>query len=127
MKATDSALSYNDHIEPTHAIIRVGFNVSWKGQMPKRNYRMYSADFELVRYGRASLSESQVSELLNSEMAVAVRCASWWLLSVWSRMSEEQQSAVVDMHVLQYGVYTCMPITSIVISILTIHILYCVV
>ena len=85
--------AYNDHIGSP--VIGVGFNLEKPGARWKLSN--IGADYELVRYGKACLSDAQVRELFNSEMAAAVRCASSWLLSVWSKMSEERQSAVADM------------------------------
>ena len=85
--------AYNDHIGSP--IIGVGFNLGKQGARQKISN--VGADYDLVRYGKACLSDDQVRQLFNSEMAAAVRCASSWLLSVWSKMSKEKQSAVADM------------------------------
>lgn len=89
----NSPCAYNDHIGSP--VIGVGFNLVKQGARQK--IADIGADYELVRYGRACLSDAQVRQLFSGEMAVAIRCASSWLLSVWSKMNEERQSAVADM------------------------------
>lgn len=84
---------YNDHLG--NPIIGVGFNL----EKPHAREKITNihADYNLVRTGRACLSDSQVRKLFDKNMADAVWCASSWLSSVWSKMSEERQSAIADM------------------------------
>ena len=84
---------YNDHIGSP--IIGLGFNL--EGSDAEKQMSNINADHELIRAGRACLNETQIRWLFDSVMNVAVRCASSWLSSVWSKMSEERQSAVADM------------------------------
>ena len=89
----NSPCPYNDNIGIP--LVGVGFNLEKTDA--RKKISSIGADFELVRHGRTCLSDSQVRELFNTEMAAAVRCASSWLSSVWSKMSEGRQSAVADM------------------------------
>ena len=89
----NSPCAYNDHIG--RPVIGIGFNLEKQGA--KKKIADIGADYELIRQGRACLSDDQVRLLFNNEMAAAVRCASSWLLSMWSKMNEERQSAVADM------------------------------
>ena len=84
---------YNDHIGSP--IIGVGFNLERNGARQKM--LDIGADYELVRSGKACLSENQVERLFNNTMVFCVRCVSSWLASVWSKMSEMRRSAVADM------------------------------
>ena len=88
-----SHCAYNDHIGSP--FIGVGFNLEKQGARQK--IADIGADYELVRYGKACLSDFQVRQLFDSEMAASIRYASSWLLSVWSKMNKEKQSAVADM------------------------------
>lgn len=89
----NSPCAFNDHIGSP--VIGVGFNLEKQGA--RKKIADIGADYELIRHGRVCLSDAQVRLLFNNEMAAAVRCASSWLLSVWSKMNEERQSAVADM------------------------------
>jgi GH24 family phage-related lysozyme (muramidase) len=88
-----SPCAYNDHIGSP--MIGIGFNLEKPGA--RKKIADVGADYELVRHGRVCLSDDQVRQLFDSVMAAAIRCASSWLLSVWSKMNVEKQSAVADM------------------------------
>ena len=75
--------------------VGVGFNLRKSGA--KQRITSVGANYHRILKKRECLTDSQIRDLFDDDMAEAVHCAKSWLSSVWSQLGTTRQSAVADM------------------------------
>ena len=74
--------------------IGIGFNLEKDGA--RQQIERVGADYDAVVNGRQSLTDSQITRLLNMDMHTAIECVMRWLPN-WRSLGVGPQSALADM------------------------------
>ena len=75
--------------------IGVGFNLKKSGA--RMRITNIGANYKNILRKSECLTDSQIKDLFDDDMAEAVQCARSWLSKVWSKLGSTRQSVIADM------------------------------